>query len=86
MVSSLCLYDLQLEDRNLLDEVIGSLKVPAISRSQEFTMADDKGTGVWPLSRSTGSFPTRMLGAKQDLKTDGLDIMDGLEFIISEAS
>ncbi|XP_059460796.1 protein PSK SIMULATOR 2 [Corylus avellana] len=74
------------EDKNLLDEVIGSLSVPGISKSQKFTMAEERGIRVWPLSRSTGSSPTRKLDAKQDLKTDVSDIMDRLEFIISEAS
>jgi hypothetical protein len=73
------------EDRNLLDEVIGSLRAPGISRSQEFGMAKKRGTSVWPLSRSTGSSPTRELGARQDFKTDAMDIMDGLEYIFSEA-
>jgi len=74
------------EDKNLLDEVIGSLRVPGNSKSQDFAMAEERGTRVWPLSRSTGSSPTRKLGAKQNLKTDVLDIMDRLEIIISEAS
>lgn len=50
-------------DRNLLDEVIGSLRVPGISKSQEFGTAKKSETTVWPLSRSTGSSPSRELGA-----------------------
>ncbi|KAL4650196.1 hypothetical protein ACB092_01G069500 [Castanea dentata] len=73
------------EDRNLLDEVIGSLRVPGISKSQEFGTAKKSETTVWPLSRSTGSSPSRELGAIQDFKTDVKDIMDGLEYIFSEA-
>lgn len=37
------------------------------------------------LSRSTGSSPSRELGALQDFKTDVQDIMDDLEYIFSEA-
>nr|POE88509.1 hypothetical protein CFP56_66677 [Quercus suber] len=51
------------EDRNLLDEVIGSLRVPGISKSQEFGTAKKSETTGWPLSRSTGSSPSRELGA-----------------------
>lgn len=51
------------EDRNLLDEVIGSLRVPGISKSQEFGTTKKSETTGWPLSRSIGSSPTRELGA-----------------------
>lgn len=47
----------------MLDEVIGSLRVPGISKSQEFGTEKKSETTVWPLSRSTGSSPSRELGA-----------------------
>ena len=69
----------------MLDEVIGSLRVPGISKSQEFGTAKKSETTVWPLSRSTGSSPSRELGAIQDFQTDVKDIMNDLEYIYSEA-
>ncbi|KAM1725238.1 hypothetical protein ACFX11_016271 [Malus domestica] len=76
------------EDRNLLDEVMGRMRrVPGISKSQEFSITKTKRRGVWALSKSTGSSPTRELGSRgtnldQDQpKINTLDVMDGLDSI-----
>ncbi|KAG2698340.1 hypothetical protein I3760_07G147400 [Carya illinoinensis] len=63
------------EDKKLLDEVVSTLMVPGISKSQHFAMAKNGGTTV--LSRSTGCSPSRETSARQG-KSDVLDIMDGL--------
>lgn len=69
------------EDRNLLDEVLGRVKrVPGVSKSQEFSIAKKKGTGVWSLSKSTGSSPSRELSARRNSdQTNALDVMDGID-------
>lgn len=69
------------EDRNLLDEVLGRVKrVPGVSKSQEFSVAKKKGTGVWALSKSTGSSPSRELSARGNSdQTNALDVMDGID-------
>ncbi|KAM1012314.1 hypothetical protein ACFX2C_042576 [Malus domestica] len=74
------------EDRNLLDEVIGRMKrVPGISKSQEFSIAERKRRGVWGLSKSTGSSPSRELGSRckklLKRKSNALDVIDGLDSI-----
>ncbi|KAB1203642.1 hypothetical protein CJ030_MR8G002792 [Morella rubra] len=66
------------EDKNLLDEVIGSLTVPGINRSQELDSAKNRETRV--LS-STGCSPARELGAKNDKKTDISGILTGTDLI-----
>ncbi|PQQ21570.1 uncharacterized protein Pyn_14927 [Prunus yedoensis var. nudiflora] len=69
------------EDRNLLDEVLGRVeRVPGVSKSQEFSVAKKKGTGVWALSKSTGSSPSRELSARGNSdQTNALDVMDGID-------
>ncbi|KAA8537514.1 hypothetical protein F0562_027122 [Nyssa sinensis] len=65
------------EDRNLLEEVMKRRRlVPGVSKSQEFTMAKNRGSKVWALSRSVGSSPDREL---ERPKSNDLDVSDVLE-------
>ncbi|XP_031403675.1 uncharacterized protein LOC116213017 isoform X1 [Punica granatum] len=70
------------EDRNLLEEVCRRRSVPGISKSQSLTVSRKKRRGkVCPLSRSTGSSPSREMGERPVSKhpsIDVLDLIDGL--------
>ncbi|XP_038704176.1 protein PSK SIMULATOR 2-like [Tripterygium wilfordii] len=68
------------EDVNLLDKTSGRRSVPGISKSQDFTVTTKRGGRVWASSRSTGSSPTRELGARLRWghpHSNILDVMDG---------
>lgn len=76
-----CSIQLSEEDRDLLDKVCWRRLVPAISKSQEFPIANKKGKALKP-SRSTGSSPVREIGARKRLQhSNKLDVMDGLHSI-----